>query len=427
MKRILLVGAMLLLSGASYAAENYDFPFTDPFKATVFGTPAAYKADLPKDDEINREVLSLDIFPEREVPEVFWYQEEFEYSVVYQEKPAPLVFSIAGTGGKYNGGKMKALEKAFFKAGYNVISITSPTHASFIVAASESQLPGDLANDAEEIYGVMQKTLAHAKDELGDKLQVTDFYLTGYSLGGAHSAFISKLDEEKKVFDFKKVFLVNPPVSLYNSVIILDGYVESVGTAAVKQTIDSIFRRLGENVSHADRVELTPDFIYRMFVAAGVDDAELAQLIGLAFRLSSTDMIFAIDVMQNWGAITYKNHEISKHESISHSFARGAQVGFLTYFEQAMVPIAEEKDPSMDRTQMINRLSLTSLAGYLMSADKISVVTNADDIILASPDLAFLTKTFGDRAKIYPYGGHCGNMDEKVWVEHMLAFFAAEK
>ncbi|NRP95303.1 Alpha/beta hydrolase family protein [Marinobacterium sp. xm-g-59] len=425
-KRILLMGAMWLCAATASAAEAYDFPFTDPFKATVFGTPEAYKAELPALEDINREVYGIDLFPEQDALDVFWYHEEFQYSVVYQEKPAPLVFSIAGTGGKFDGGKMKALERAFYKAGYNVISITSPTHANFIVAASEMKIPGYLEKDAAEIYSVMQKTLAHAQNELGDKLQVTDYYLTGYSLGGAHSAFVSKLDEEKKVFNFKKVFIVNPPVSLYNSVIKLDGYVESVGTEGIKNTVNSIFTRLGENVSNAERVELSEEFLYSMFVKAGVNDAELAQLIGLAFRISSTDMIFAIDVMQNWGALTYKNHKIGKFESISHSFARGSQIGFLTYFERAMIPIFSEKEPGLDRAQMIDRLSLTSLAGYLMNSEKIAVVTNSDDIILTSPDLAFLTKTFGDRAKIFPYGGHCGNMDEKVWVDHMLAFFASD-
>lgn len=429
MKRILLLGALLLgAAGAAQSApatQDYQFPFTDPFKATVFGTPADFKADLPED--INRKEFSIDIHPEQETPEVFWYHDGFQYSVVYQERPAPLVFSIAGTGGKYNGGKMIALEKAFFKAGYNVISITSPTHANFIVTASEEKMPGYLARDAEEIYQVMQKTLAHAQGKLGDKLQVTDYYLTGYSLGGAHSAFVSKLDEEKKVFDFKKVLLVNPPVSLYNSVTILDGYVEAVGPDGLRNTVNGIFDRVGDNISHATRVELTPEFLYQMFVEAKVNDHEYSQLIGLAFRLSSTDMLFAIDVMRNVGAVTYKNHEISKFESISHSFLRGSSIGFLAYFERGMVPFYQAQDASLTRAELVNRLSLVELEDYLKTSDKIGMVTNADDIILAGPDLKFLKDTFGDRGWIYPNGGHCGNMDEKVWVDDMLAFFASSK
>lgn len=53
-------------------------------------------------------------------------------------------------------------------------------------------------------------------------VQVTEFYLTGYSLGAAQAAFVSKLDEEQGDFHFKKVLMINPPVSLYTSTSILD-------------------------------------------------------------------------------------------------------------------------------------------------------------------------------------------------------------
>ena len=50
--------------------------------------------------------------------------------------------------------------------------------------------------------------------------------MTGYSLGGAQSAFVARLDEERKAFNFKKVLMINPPVSLFNSVSILDAMLE---------------------------------------------------------------------------------------------------------------------------------------------------------------------------------------------------------
>jgi hypothetical protein len=48
---------------------------------------------------------------------------------------------------------------------------------------------------------------------------------------------------------------------------------------------------------------------------------------------------------------------------------------------------------------------------------------NEDDLILTSGDLAFLKDVFGPRAKIYPYGGHCGNMSYTENVDYMLKFF----
>lgn len=407
------------------AAEDYQFPFEDPFESTVFGTPADFKADLPPLKDLDRTEYAIDIFPGQEVPEVLWYNEHYRFTAVIQDKPAPLVFSIAGTGGSHNGGKMIALERAFHKAGYHVISLSSPTHPNFVVAASEEKMPGALRLDALELYNVMQKALAHVQEEEGDDFQVTDYYLTGYSLGAAHSAFISHIDEEKKKFNFSKVYMVNPPVSLYNSVIKLDGYVESFGgVKSVPEFINGIFERMGEQIAHESKFELTPEFIYSLYKHGGGTDVELARLIGVAFRISSIDMIFAIDVMNNNGWITYKNHTIDKFENVGHSFNRGADVGFLSYFEGAMLPHFQERYPHVTRTDAIRAMSLHRLEDYLKHAEKISVVTNRDDVILAAGDIEFLQKTFGDRAKIYPYGGHCGNMDEKVWVDDMLRFFA---
>ena len=69
-------------------------------------------------------------------------------------------------------------------------------------------VPGEQRNDAEDIYAVMQKIWA----VIGPHAQVTSFNLTGYSLGGTNAAFVAKLDEDRKVFNFRKVLLLNPSV-----------------------------------------------------------------------------------------------------------------------------------------------------------------------------------------------------------------------
>jgi hypothetical protein len=48
---------------------------------------------------------------------------------------------------------------------------------------------------------------------------------------------------------------------------------------------------------------------------------------------------------------------------------------------------------------------------------------NEDDLILTPQDLAFLKDVFGPRAKIYPYGGHLGNMTYKDNIAHMIDIF----
>jgi hypothetical protein len=48
---------------------------------------------------------------------------------------------------------------------------------------------------------------------------------------------------------------------------------------------------------------------------------------------------------------------------------------------------------------------------------------NADDILLSADDLQFLEGVFGDRARIYPTGGHCGNLAYKDNIAYLIDFF----
>ena len=45
---------------------------------------------------------------------------------------------------------------------------------------------------------------------------------------------------------------------------------------------------------------------------------------------------------------------------------------------------------------------------------------NLDDVILDEGEIDFFPRVFGDRAKLYPLGGHCGNMQYVDNVSHML-------
>jgi hypothetical protein len=51
--------------------------------------------------------MGLTIFKRRKIPDVFWYHDEFRFSLAYQKKKASLIFNIAGTGSNYKSGKMR--------------------------------------------------------------------------------------------------------------------------------------------------------------------------------------------------------------------------------------------------------------------------------------------------------------------------------
>ena len=252
---------LLILVSAIYfqaKSEAYDYPLLNEYAATIIGTPEEYKAMLP--DNIRIRNMKLTVFRNREIPEVLWYEDKLRYSLVYQKVKAPLIWIIAGTGAGYNASKMQILQKAFFQAGFHVISLTSPTHPNFIVSASSTMVPGHIVNDSKDLYHVMELIWEKVKDSI----DVSEFFLTGYSLGAAQAAFVSKIDEDKRSFDFRKVYMINPPVNLYNSVYILDHM--------LKDTIEDInsfwtkmASKFAEEYVEADFIEFNNEFFYDIY------------------------------------------------------------------------------------------------------------------------------------------------------------------
>ena len=429
MKRIVLsvlVISFMLTTACWASSGTYDYPLDNGLAATILGTPKEYKAAVPK--KIKMQQKRLTVFPDRDVPELYWYQKGLQYFMVKQKGPAPLIFMIAGTGASHNSAKNQAMARAFFQAGFHVVSIPSPTHPNFIVTASTTMVPGNVEDDAKDIYRVMQMIM----QEAGDRVEVTDYLLTGYSLGATQSAFVAKLDEEMKVFNFKKVLMINPSVSLYNSVQIIDDMLANNipgGLDNFQAFWDDMFKTFSDAYSASDAVVFGPEFIYKAYKKKQQEpghtpnNERMSAMIGFAFRISSASMVFTSDVMSNSGVIKPKNLELSRNESMSDYGKVTFRMRFIDYFDDILYPYYKAKQPGLSRQEMLDALGLKSIDSYLRNATKISMVTNVDDIILAPGEVDYLRQVFQDRGKFYPKGGHCGNMDYKDNVAFMIDYF----
>ncbi len=413
------IGLFLPPAGKTEVA-SYDYPITNPLAATVVGTPQSYQADLPK--KIPVKERELEVFTDREIPDILWYNRTMRYSFVAQEGPAPLIFVIAGTGASYNSPKMKVLQRALYQGGFHVLSLSSPTHPNFIASASISGMPGHLLEDSQDLYRVMRLAWLQIREEA----EVTDFHLTGYSLGAAQAAFVSRLDDEQGDFQFRKVLMINPPVSLYNSTSILDEMLENNipgGIDHFPDYFDRVFRAFTDTYRHGDFVHLNGDFLYSAYKNRQPADEDLAALIGTSFRISAANMFFTSDVLNNSGYIKPKNLVLSTGDSVTDYFKVSGRVNFLDYFRELFSPYFQNKYPGTTEQMLIDNLSLVRLEEYLRQNQNIGLVHNADDIILAPGELDYLLGVFGDRAKLYPRGGHCGNLEHRDNIAYIVQFF----
>ncbi|UCC55494.1 MAG: hypothetical protein JSU75_08990, partial [Gammaproteobacteria bacterium] len=100
------------------------------------------------------------------------------------------------------------------------------------------------------------------------------------------------------------------------------------------------------------------------------------------------------------------------------------RLGFTDFFHTYFYPHIHQQQPDISRSELVEQMSLSEIEDYLKNSPKIEVMHNQDDIILEPGEIDFFPRVFGERAKIYPKGGHCGNIDYRDNVAHMIKVFA---
>jgi hypothetical protein len=424
MSILLLLMNIVLFSNSIYALTifNYDYPFQGAYAATVLGTPIKFQAKLPKYDRIPFKEYSLDIPGRRNIPDVFWYHRKgLNYAITAQNKKAPLIFAIAGTGAGHHSAKMKLFQRAFYQAGFHVVTISSPTFTNFMVNASKTAVPGNLEEDSADLYNVMQLIM-----DKHQTLKVTDYNLIGYSLGASQAGFVALLDEREKTIGFNKVLMINPPLNLFHSVTLLDKMLtENIpgGLDNFNKFFNGFMANVTSYYQEHKKIALTgPDFFYNVYKNRKPSDSQLKTLIGVSFRMSSSDMMFVTDIMNNLGYLVPKNTKMTSTTSLTKYSKASRRLGFSDYVEEIYLPYFSNKT-GISRDDLITQSSLLSIKEYLQSADNIGLMHNENDPILRKGEIDIIKSLFPDRAIIYPYGGHCGNMAYKDNVAHMVNFF----
>jgi predicted alpha/beta-fold hydrolase len=405
---LLLIFALmlpLLCKITPVAAETLQFPIKDPYKATIFGTPPELMYKLkeptkPYECEI--------IIEGRRIPDIFWYNEKFYYTTAMQEGEAPLLFIIAGTGSEHDSTKMRFLTQLFYEAGFHVVGLSSPTHMNFVVSFSKYGAPGYVPHDVDDLYRAMK----WIKADLEEDHKIRSYSITGYSLGAMHSAFLAKLDEERKDFLFRRVLMLNPPVSLYTSALRFDSWLspENLGNKTPRQVIDELIEAFSEIYVQSDIVDLDDNFLYALSQHINFSEMDMRAIIAAAFRMSSASMIFSSDVCLNAGYIVPVNKHLSVGDNLMPYTRVSAAITFEDYVDEYLLPYLQFLNPGTTKGELVKNCDLASIKDYLSKSKKIFVLGNEDDIILDSADVDFLRKTFGDRAILFPRGGHCGNI-----------------
>jgi hypothetical protein len=160
----------LCLSPSMVQAEEYRYPYRDPYLATV--TTAILTADgiTPR---LKREAIHVPVLAGRSHLPALEGRGDVSMTLYRQNHRAPLIFVLAGIGSNSYFGLGTYFAGLFHQEGFHVVILPSPMSWNFALAASRSGAPGYAPEDARDLYEAMQNTMKRCKTPSGSSELVT--------------------------------------------------------------------------------------------------------------------------------------------------------------------------------------------------------------------------------------------------------------
>jgi hypothetical protein len=396
-------------------AADYRYPYQDPYLATA---TTAILSDDGATASVTSTIVRVPGLPGRNNLPDLEGRGDVSLALYRQNRPAPLLFILAGIGSNPYFGVAPYLASLFFKEGSHVVILPSPMSWNFALSASRRGAPGYAPDDARDLYAVMQKTLTVLKDRHDVKITAINFMAV--SLGGLDGAYLSVIDADEGKIGIDKYLLVNPPVDLAYAVKKIDEWnalASKFGRAKSRQIIS---RAIAIVDSFADVRRDNPavfDRLAKQF--AGFTTEDLQFLIAENLQSQLPELVYVTQVMHDQKVLKALKHDKRKRLEEAKDFT------FTDYNEKIAVPLWQKQtgNTDVDKENFIQGGSLARILARLRGNPKVRIMHNADDFMAEKKSIVALKEALGDQVKLYPYGGHLGNLWYPENKEYALRYF----
>lgn len=322
---------------------------------------------------------------------------DLKYKIWMQQKPAPIIVILPGTGSFYDSTKIIALAELFYLKGYSVLAISDVFNWEFCESASSALTPGYTPVDSADIYYALCKIFKHLEKKY--KNRITDKILVGYSLGALHALFIADLETKlKNSISFSRYLALNPPVNLLYAARKLDEYY-SVGLSLTNEQItESISEGLDLYQKVLDK-QLDPSTLIDL------EDNEAKYIIGLDFHTTLLELIYSINSHNKLPVIRQKYSWFSR----DNLYKEIDKFDFYDYLLLILKPYYSKETNKPISMENINKASsLPAIEQTLRTNKKIRMIHTVNDFLLNNIQRKWLENIMEDRLTMLDHGGHCG-------------------
>ncbi len=318
-----------------------------------------------------------------------------------QPKKAPVVYIVPGLGSHRLAGTAIALAELVYAHGFSAVTVSSTYNFEFMERSASVPLPGYTPIDAHDLHVALTEVDNRLRRKFPARLGPRA--LMGYSMGGFHSLFIAgtHATNQNSLLQFERYVAINTPVRLLHSVSVLDDYYAAPLAWPAGERTDDI-RNTFLKVAALSQTSLQPQG------SLPFSAVESKFLVGFAFRLILRDTIFTSQLRHNQGVLQNEIKRL-RREPV---YREILDYSFQDYLQKFLVPYYQTRGIDLSNREALEKASdLRVYTDTLQDDPGIRLIQNADDILLAPEDLAWLQSTFGsDRLTVFERGGHLGNL-----------------
>jgi len=316
-----------------------------------------------------------------------------------QRDAAPLVFVMPGLGSHRLSLTTLAVAEHLYANGFSVVTTSSVFHPEFMSNASTAALPAYAPVDSNDLL-VALSTINNNLEKRHPG-HFSKRAIIGLSMGGFQTLQIAAREksQSKDLLVADRYVAINSPVDLK----IGAGFLDAFYKAPLQWPQDDRHERINQTTAKA-LMMLAPGLRAKMPpVTFGGNESKY--LIGLNFRFILRDAIFNSQSRHNLGQIQAPLSSWSRnsaYDEISHW-------SYSDYFHKLVVPYYATR--GISASEILHEADLRNKSSELRSNSKVRVLSNRNDFLLGSDDVAWLKSTFsGKRLTMFPNGGHLGNL-----------------
>ncbi|MGH7855412.1 MAG: hypothetical protein ACREP3_18325 [Candidatus Binatia bacterium] len=401
--RFHLIGFITIwLSWSPVGAAEYKYPYHDPYLATA---TTAILTDDGLTPRLRSEIVHVPGLSGRNRLPSLEGRGELSVALYRQNHQAPLLFILAGLGSSPYFGVAPYLASLFYQEGFHIVILPSPMSWNFALSASRSGAPGHAPEDARDLYEAMQKSLAVLRDRHSVKISGINFM--GVSLGALEGANLSVIDADEGKIGIEKYLLVNPPVDLSYALKKLDEWNTLRAKFGSDKAKDIVAKAVAIVESFSEDRGDDPAVFDRLAKKfASFTTEELQFLIAANLQSQLPELIYVTQVIHDQNVLSAPKDQVRKRIQEAKSFT------ITDYNEKIALPLwrRQAAEPQADIASFIKRGSLATILDRLRGNSKVRIMHNADDPLAGRKSIEALKEALGDQVRLYPYGGHLGNL-----------------